>query len=356
MVAFAATFLLVGCPDELPSVPSDDGESDEESGDEEGTMGTTPTTVTASGSASSSTTTPGTETSATETSGTTMIDDTTTTSESDTDTTSTTGTSGSSSSSSSGLPDEDVQCEGPEGDDTCDTPSPYDGEGDCDPYAQDCDAGERCVPWANDGGGSWNATRCSPLDDDPDGLGDACTVEGSGVSGVDSCDIGLMCLGVDPETNIGTCSELCGCGPDEPTCSGGGTICSITNGGALPICLPACDPLGYDGTEDICEDGQVCVPVGAWFLCAPDGSGDDGAAGDDCSSLNGCDPGLMCVASALIPGCGGLAAGCCTEFCDTGEGDSGCSNNQTECVAFFEAGQEPEECHEDTGVCIDPDA
>jgi hypothetical protein len=32
----------------------------------------------------------------------------------------------------------------------------------CDQWAQDCPPGEKCMPWANDGGSSWNATRCFP--------------------------------------------------------------------------------------------------------------------------------------------------------------------------------------------------
>ena len=51
---------------------------------------------------------------------------------------------------------------------------------DCDIWAQDCPEGEKCSAWANDGGGAWNATRCVPVDDDPDQVGEACNVEGSG--------------------------------------------------------------------------------------------------------------------------------------------------------------------------------
>src|SRR5690606_38571371 len=39
------------------------------------------------------------------------------------------------------------------------------GGGECDVFAQDCPKGEKCMPWANDGGGSWNATTCSPVED-----------------------------------------------------------------------------------------------------------------------------------------------------------------------------------------------
>ena len=73
----------------------------------------------------------------------------------------------------------------------------------CDIWAQDCPDGEKCMPWANDGGNSWNATRCSPLDPNPGQPGDACTVEGCGVSGIDNCDIGLDVLERRPRDQHG---------------------------------------------------------------------------------------------------------------------------------------------------------
>ncbi|MEX1364969.1 MAG: hypothetical protein AB1Z98_17710, partial [Nannocystaceae bacterium] len=30
----------------------------------------------------------------------------------------------------------------------------------CSLFAQDCPDGEKCMPWANDGGDAWNATIC----------------------------------------------------------------------------------------------------------------------------------------------------------------------------------------------------
>ena len=46
-------------------------------------------------------------------------------------------------------------------------------ENQCNPFTQDCPEGEKCMPWANDGGGSWNATRCSPISDNPGEPGEA---------------------------------------------------------------------------------------------------------------------------------------------------------------------------------------
>lgn len=229
-------------------------------------------------------------------------------------------------------------------------PSPYGGSGECDPYAQDCADGERCVPWANDGGNNWNSTICSALVAMPDQLGDACTAENSGVSGVDSCDAGLMCFGVDAETNIGECIELCGCGPAQGTCTGEGTVCTITNGGELPICLPTCDPL-LPAEESLCSDGFGCYLAGGNFQCAPDASGDLGAYGDPCEFINACDSGLACLGTASQPACGS-DVGCCAPTCDLDEADN-CPDD-LECLPAFEEGMEPEACHEDTGFCVLP--
>lgn len=246
-------------------------------------------------------------------------------------------------------PDKDVACVGRDGGDRCDSPSDYVGDGECDPFSQDdCPDGERCVPWANDGGNSWNSTRCSPVDAAPDAIGEACTVEGTGVSGIDSCEAGAMCWDVDGETNTGTCIELCGCGPIAPTCNGMNVVCTVSNEGSLPICLPTCDPL----LQDECPEGQGCYAVDDFFTCAPDASGDQGVAGSPCEFINACGPGLLCAATAQIPGC--VGSGCCTEFCDVDEGDDACSLPGTSCIPLFEPGTEPEACHADSGACLAP--
>src|SRR5689334_19955710 len=68
-------------------------------------------------------------------------------------------------------------------------PAPDLGSGvECDVWIDDCPVGTKCMPWANDGGNSWNATRCTPLAEDPNGIGEPCTVEGSPVTGIDDCE------------------------------------------------------------------------------------------------------------------------------------------------------------------------
>ena len=234
---------------------------------------------------------------------------------------------------------------------------PPDGGGvsfECDLFAQDCPEGEKCMPWANDGGSSWNATRCSPIDDNPGQPGDECTVEGSGTSGIDSCDLGSMCWDVDPETNIGSCVPMCTGDEANPICEDPDTSCSIANDGAIVLCLPACDPILQD-----CPEGQACYPIQDAWVCAPDASGETGVYGDPCEFINVCDPGYICLDASTVPtgqACEG-AAGCCTAVCDLTDpqGDAQCegaAGGQT-CQPWYEEGNAPPG-YEDVGACALP--
>lgn len=216
----------------------------------------------------------------------------------------------------------------------------------CDPFAQDCPVGEKCNAWANDGGSSWNATACFPIDPAPVGVGETCIVQGSGVSGIDNCDLGAMCWDVDTMTNEGTCVALCTGSAVAPICDPGLT-CAISNDGALNLCLPGCDPLLQD-----CIPGQACYPIGPGFTCAPDSSGTEGVDGDPCEFINVCDPGLMCIDGGSVEGCGGFV-GCCTPFCDVSVGGDPCPSALEECVPYFDIGLAPPG-FEDVGICAIP--
>lgn len=203
----------------------------------------------------------------------------------------------------------------------------------CSVWEQDCPRGEKCMPWANDGG-SWNATKCSPLDPNPGQDGDKCTVTDSAVSGIDSCDLGLLCWFVDNETGEGTCIPMCE-NESSPTCPAGKT-CDISNEGVLILCLEACDPVVVD-----CPEGQICFPAATeGFICDFDASGDAGAYGDPCEFINVCDPGLFCADPTDVPGCN--AGGCCSEFCDINLPNtcSGMGGGQ-ECIPWYEDGEAP---------------
>jgi hypothetical protein len=219
----------------------------------------------------------------------------------------------------------------------------------CDLWTQDCPAGEKCMPWANDGGGSWNAAKCTPLDPAPQQPGDDCMVEGNDVSGNDNCALGSMCFSVDPETNVGTCVPFCSGSEANPTCDDAMQVCNISNDGVLILCLNTCDPLLQD-----CPTGahqvQGCYPVNEDFLCWPDFSFDMGAYADPCEFFNVCDPGLFCAVVEFVPGCAG-ASGCCSEFCEVGAMNdcSGAAGGQ-ECIAWFAEGAAPPG-QELIGVC-----
>ena len=133
----------------------------------------------------------------------------------------------------------------------------------CDLWTQDgCAEGDKCMPWANDGGSAWNAKRCSPVAENPGQPGDPCTVEGSGVSGIDSCDVGVMCWNVDAETNTGTCVAMCTGSEADPSCAGACDRCMIANDAVLILCLPLCHPAGDD-----CGDDEVCAVIDEVFQC-----------------------------------------------------------------------------------------
>lgn len=172
----------------------------------------------------------------------------------------------------------------------------------CDLWAQDCPDGEKCMAWVDDGGDQWNAARCTPLDPDPNQLGEACMVEGSGFSGIDDCDVGLMCWNVDAE-NAGVCAALCTGAEANPGCPGALQCSMITE--ALPLCVDGCDPLAQD-----CGDGQACAPEVGGFFCAPAGPAGPGEA----CAVDACAAGSVCIDGAAALDCSDLA--CCASYCD----------------------------------------
>ena len=216
----------------------------------------------------------------------------------------------------------------------------------CSLWEQDCPRGEKCMPWANDGGSAWNATRCSPIAENPAGVGEPCVVEGSGVSGIDDCELGAMCWYVDPETNEGTCVALCVGTPENPMCEQPATYCAQSSG-PLALCLPTCNPLS---PED-CHEGQTCIPGFSDFTCAPI-PGDTTGYGEPCEFINECAPGLACLDGETV-GC--EDASCCAAFCDltAGNPNPSCPDaamGQT-CVPWYQDGKAPVG-YENLGVCV----
>lgn len=218
----------------------------------------------------------------------------------------------------------------------------------CNIFEQNCPKGEKCSPWANDGGSSWNALRCVPVARNPDAAGEPCTAEGSGVSGIDSCELGSMCWNVAPDTLEGTCTAHCIGSENAPSCEDSTQYCQITGDGVLSLCHPVCDPI----TQAECTDGEGCYPFDNSFICGPDASGEGGAPLTECEFLNGCDPGTACVNPMLSDACPPESGGCCLPWCDLGTPD--CPGEMV-CMPWFEEGQVPPGS-ESVGLCVDESA
>ncbi len=214
----------------------------------------------------------------------------------------------------------------------------------CDVWSQDCPDGQKCTPWADNGGSAWNNLKCVPIMPNAGKPGDECTVEGNGVSGIDSCDESSMCWNVSMDTGKGTCVAFCKGFQDAPVCPSG-TSCVIANDGVLILCLPNCDPLTQD-----CPNMDLCIPqpMGDSFVCVLDASGEMGVQNDPCEYSNACDPGFVCANPALATECDPMAAGCCLPFCDIS--NPMCTNQGAMCLPWYDMGMAPPG-YENVGVC-----
>jgi hypothetical protein len=209
----------------------------------------------------------------------------------------------------------------------------------CDPLAQDCPQGEKCVPYSSEGD-TWDCVKCVPVLGDQ-AAGEACSSDGI-VMGTDDCDASSWCFTSEGE---GTCHAFCTGAVDNPECAPDSN-CWMSNEGAIWVCVPACDPLLQD-----CEQGTGCYSSGVIFGCVfvPSASL---SVGEPCQDLNDCAPGLQCTEAEALPSCAGEA--CCTSFCEIGLGDAACDLlPDTVCMPFFEQGMAPAG-YEHVGVCILP--
>ncbi len=193
-------------------------------------------------------------------------------------------------------------------------------EGPCDPYSQNCPNGEKCTWYASGGGSSWNETKCVPILENPKQDGESCFAEFGGVSGIDDCDLGLMCWDVDLE-NHGVCVALCHGLLDAALCYAPTKTCVIYSRG-LSLCLDTCDPLLQD-----CVAGDVCIRNynDGKFLCVLDASGEEGQQHDPCFFANSCDPGLVCNEPTAAVECDQNGDGCCEPICDLSDPDADAS-------------------------------
>jgi len=208
----------------------------------------------------------------------------------------------------------------------------------CDPAEQDCPKGEKCTSYVSvPGGKTVDATKCVP--DEGDGLaGEPCLREAEN----DDCAAGFFCMtDVSGHTGEGFCLEYCNVMTME--CEFGGE-CFAFNDGALPVCEVTCDPLLQD-----CPNGQGCYAAFEDFVCAVPGHPEgQGADGDECATVQGCQPGLLCRTGTN--GCAGTS--CCTPVCSLSGGGEECTDGSESCVAALDA---PPPMLMDVGFCAIPE-
>jgi hypothetical protein len=211
----------------------------------------------------------------------------------------------------------------------------------CEPFAQDCPHGEKCVPMVYEG--IFLDHKCVPVlgDQQPN---EPCKLDDF-IDATDDCDATSFCWPVqDVEGElIGECKPFCMGTQDAPECPGE-DFCLASDFNFLVVCVPDCDPLLQD-----CGAGQGCFWADFGFTCVFNGG--EIPTGEPCGFINDCAPGNACADMALLPDC--MGSRCCTEFCDLELADVQCSDPATVCMPFFEEGQAPA-ADEDVGFCILP--
>lgn len=211
----------------------------------------------------------------------------------------------------------------------------------CDPFAQDCAEGDKCVPFGSTGG-NWDANKCVPIlgDDQP---GEACTYGGS-VEATDSCDGSSYCWDVHEVDGqlVGFCRAFCQGTADAPSCAEG-TSCLIANEGSINLCIPTCDPVAPE-----CAEGLTCAWLNDGYKCTYV-NGSETGLGEPCDDIGQCGPGLICLMADALPECAALD--CCGQWCSLSA--PVCDWEGTECVAYFD--EDPPEGYEDLGICVVPE-
>ena len=216
------------------------------------------------------------------------------------------------------------------------------GVQECDLLMQDCPDGQKCTVWASDGGNVADDTRCVPVAADPGAPGDPCEVERSANSGLDDCELGSYCWGIDPLTLQGECIAFCFGDEADPECDSG-FACSITGSGP-PLCFPTCNPL----QPDDCPSDQSCHPSDDDWFCF--NSSADGGYGEPCDFVGLCAAGLACVGPENFADCKD-EAGCCADLCSLDDPMCSGAAEGAVCQPWYD---DPPKGYEDLGVCIFP--
>jgi hypothetical protein len=211
----------------------------------------------------------------------------------------------------------------------------------CDVFAQDCPAGEKCVPIRDDDG-YFRRVMCAPVLGDQK-AGQPCTVEAP-EWGLDDCDALNMCWFVEGEA--GLCAPLCSGTADNPTCPDERMCFHTAMDWELFVCVQPCNPILQD-----CLDGQACHWSEAGFGCSPS---NDVYPMDPCpSDPFDCAAGSICVpADALGDNC--VADSCCAAWCELTVPEICDIHPGTMCTSFW-GGDEPLSPElANLGVCLVP--
>ncbi|MCY0993270.1 hypothetical protein OV203_39390 [Nannocystis sp. ILAH1] len=214
----------------------------------------------------------------------------------------------------------------------------------CDVYAQDCPSGFKCTAEGPPPLDFDNIT-CSAIVPDPDQAGESCQRLVQGHFGPDTCDLGLFCDDIDPQTGTGTCAVICQGSDHQPIC-GADEECFGYH--QMPLCVPHCDPLLQD-----CPAGDSCQYAGVDFVCLKV----DGLPGNQlfegCGGDWRCAPGLSCADGDVATECvlGGEGPGCCSPYCDLSA--PACPGVGQQCRPYYEPGEAPSGL-ENVGVCALP--
>lgn len=206
------------------------------------------------------------------------------------------------------------------------------------------------MPYSDNGGSGWNNNKCVPVMENPVQVDEPCFTVGGGTSGIDNCDLGLMCWYVNAEGD-GTCVALCKGEYGDGYCDSPETVCEYY-GETLGLCFPGCDPVVQD-----CDPVDACVRNwgGEGFRCVPDASGDEGQQHDPCWSSNACDPGLHCAEATAAVECDQDELSCCEPFCDLTDpdADAKCGGVGQVCTPYDAENRLPE--YEHVGYCAVPE-
>lgn len=226
------------------------------------------------------------------------------------------------------------------GDDTASFVVPPDPPAGCDVWAQDCPAGQKCSAAGPPPLGT-DDIECTPIVPAPAQVGEPCQVLDPGNFGPDTCDSGLQCWDVDPDTGVGTCAALCQGSEQNPTCDAGFTCLNI----AIPVCVPSCDPLLQD-----CPAGQNCRDVYTGFACLDIAPLPGKGTFEPCEQVDQCAAGLVCVAPDAAAECDQDQLACCTPFCNL-DAPNTCPGDGQVCVPLH-GGVNPTPDYEHVGLCF----